>query len=182
MRDNEPPLTPHPTDSPAPGLLWPTEVGLARVAANWGRVLGASLFPHAGSVFAGLAQTVNSGHMKCSVGRTSLICPGHGTVVNGWLDQLGLLSTFVNDHCQVLLGLQEKGFTWLAEQLYSVTNPNAESVGRGLNMMEQYQAQADTFWILIRRLETRNYSVQESHVPWQLQPRHGCCSKCYSLS
>ena len=103
-------------------------------------------------------------------------------IVNGWLDQLGLLSTFVNDHCQVLLGLQEKGFTWLAEQLYSVTNPNAESVGRGLNMMEQYQAQADTFWILIRRLETRNYSVQESHVPRQLQPRHGCCSKCYSLS
>ena len=50
----------------------------------------------------------------------------------------------------------------MAEQLYSVTNPNAESVGRGLNMMEQYQAQADTFWILIRRLETRNYSVQES--------------------
>ena len=63
-----------------------------------------------------------------------------------------------------------------------ITNPNAESVGRGLNMMEQYQAKADTFWILIRRLETRNYSVQESHAPQQLQPWHGCRSKCYSLS
>lgn len=42
MRDNEPPLTPHPTDSPAPGLLWPTEVRLARVAANWGRVQACS--------------------------------------------------------------------------------------------------------------------------------------------
>lgn len=55
------------------------------------------MFPHAGSVFAGLAQTINSGHTKCSVGRTSPLCPGQGTVVNdGWFDRSGLLSTFVN--------------------------------------------------------------------------------------
>lgn len=69
------------------------------------------MFPLAGSVSAGLAQAVNSGHTERSVGRTSPLCPGQGTVVNGWLDRLGLLSTFVNDRCQVLLRLQEKGFT-----------------------------------------------------------------------
>lgn len=65
----------------------------------------------------------------------------------------------------MLLGLQEKGSPGLAELPYSVTNPHAVPGGGGLNMIEQYQAQADTFRILIRRLEKWNYSVQESLAP-----------------
>lgn len=119
---------------------------------------------------------------KVLCGQGSPCLPWTGTVVSGWLDWSGLLSTFVNDHCQVLLGLQEKGYTWLAEQLYSITNPNAVPVGGGLNTIEQYQAQADTFRVQTRRLEKWNEGVQESHAPRQLQPWRGCSSKCYSLS
>lgn len=53
----------------------------------------------------------------------------------------------------------------MAEQLYSITNPKAVLGGGELNVIEHYQAQADTFWVLIRCLEKWNYSVQKSHAP-----------------